>query len=164
MGVSIHTSSLRAEFPLLVPQYPGRDSVMASDRIGEGPGHGAWSRLPGTYGLTSRTTRRCASHESHLSSTLRPRPRSAPRADHLLADGARVANSDGARTQTRQGLVSPEIMISHALPNRRAVPGHWRPHLGLGSSAIGTLAERTTRFTVLLHLPRLTGRGDAPRA
>jgi len=65
-----------------------------------------------------------------------------------------------------QGHVTADVVLSQrpAEAADRAVPGHWEGDLiiGTGRSAIGTLIERSSRSTLLVHLPRLEGWGQTP--
>jgi len=77
----------------------------------------------------------------------------------------RALRVPAARTRGRgKHFIGPDVLTSQrsAEVADRAVPGHWEGDLilGLASSAIGTLVERTTRFTILLHLPRMDGHGQ----
>ena len=61
--------------------------------------------------------------------------------------------------RNHRGFITPEHTIERrpAEVTEREVPGHWEGDLiiGLKSTAIGTIVERVTRYTILLPLPRM---------
>ncbi|MFF0989073.1 IS30 family transposase [Kocuria sp. CPCC 205315] len=79
----------------------------------------------------------------------------------------RALRTPRARSRNKpQGHVTADVVLSQrpAKAEDRAVPGHWEGDLiiGTGRSAIGTLVERSSRSTLLVHLPRLEGWGEKP--
>lgn len=153
-----HEQRRRAKTPKLV-QDPGLRARIESWLV-DGWSPGLIARVlradhPG-HDAAARMAR--VSHET-IYQALYVQTRGALRADlhrHLsLKRKARVS-----RTQTRRapGLYTEAFTISQrpAEVTDRAVPGHWEGDLIIGAgggSAIGTLVERSTRFTILLHLP-----------
>jgi transposase, IS30 family len=70
----------------------------------------------------------------------------------------RAARKPRNRVERRGKPYAEAFTIAQRSPEAddRAVPGHWEGDLIIGAgggSAIGTLVERTSRFTLLLHLP-----------
>jgi hypothetical protein len=79
----------------------------------------------------------------------------------------RALREPRARSRNKpHGHVTADVVLSQrpAEAADRAVPGHWEGDLiiGTGRSAIGTLAERSSRPTLLAHLPRIQGWGEKP--
>jgi IS30 family transposase len=79
----------------------------------------------------------------------------------------RALRQPRARSRSKpQGHVTADVVISQrpAEADDRAVARHWEGDLiiGTGRSAIGTVVERASRCTLLVHLPRLDGWGEAP--
>jgi IS30 family transposase len=98
------------------------------------------------------------SHET-IYQSLYVQTRGSLRADlHKCLSTKRAARKPRGRYVSRGVYNGEEFSISDRPPEAedRAVPGSWEGDLILGvggASAIGTLVERSTRFTILLHLP-----------
>jgi transposase, IS30 family len=99
------------------------------------------------------------SHET-IYKCLYVQARGSLRADlHKCLSTKRSTRKHRGRSTTSHGVYSPGAVFTisdrPAEAADRAVPGHWEGDLILGAqggSAIGTLVERSTRFTLLLHL------------
>ena len=105
------------------------------------------------------------SHETiYMSLFVQPRGALHKELARYLRSRRMVRRPRAARAANGQGQLRNAVNIS-ARPAEaadRAVPGHWEGDLLLGraNSALATLVERTSRFTVLVRLP--DGRSSEP--
>ena len=105
------------------------------------------------------------SHETiYMSLFVQPRGALRKELARYLRSRRMVRRPRAARAANGQGQLRNAVNIS-ARPAEaadRAVPGHWEGDLLLGraNSALATLVERTSRFTVLVRLP--DGRSSEP--
>jgi IS30 family transposase len=158
----LERSKAKAASALRGQRSNGRGAVLCIDRAGAGPHPGALSRLRVVCDWISPRIQPSISHEA-IYQALYIQGRGALRRElSACLRSARALRMPRERARNRgKSFIDDEIMISELPPEvaDRAVPGHWEGDLmlGLQSSAIGTLVERTTRFEMLLHLPRMEG-------
>ena len=143
------------------PRFTGRNKPHRKDR----PWSWAWSpeqianriKLDFPHDESMRI-----SHEAIYQALYIEGPRCAQaRAGRVSSHRPRTTGAAGSLKQKTWAHVTSEMLISErpAEAEDRAVPGHWEGDLliGLERSAIGTVVERASRFTMLVHLPREAG-------
>ncbi len=145
-----------------------RVGVTARARTGVGRCRGVRSRSRAGWAWTSPIWIMRISHEA-IYQSLYVQGRGALRQEltACLRTG-RALRVPRARAKSGKSFVTEEIMISErpAEVQDRAVTGHWEGDLifGVDRSVIGTLVERSSRFTMLLHPARRRGDGTPCRA
>jgi IS30 family transposase len=83
-----------------------------------------------------------------------------------LRTGRALRKPRARAKKLRTGFITDDVTIA-ARPDEvdnRTTPGQWEGDLIIGPNrtAVGTLVERTSRFTTLLHPPHKDGYGEAP--